>query len=194
MEEVVLSECYYAGWIGWGLGYILFSPWILLVGMNVASMLYGTDGSLLIYYNVSVTFNFWFSYILSITLRERRPEVMEECGVYSYGLPDPNMVSIFTFTFVLAATGLTHRIRLNLATSVIFLMLGLLYSFSLWYNVHLSTTQALFSFALSCFLAAFWFVIYYTFLAELDDYFANISFLRAFGANTTWSVKRTRWP
>lgn len=191
MEEVVLRDCYYAGWIGWGLGYLLFSPWILLVGMNVASMLYGTDGSLLIFYNVSVTFNYWFSYMLNITLRDKRPEVMEECGVLSYGLPDPNLVSIFTFTFVLAATGLTHRIRLNITSSIVFLTLGILYSVSLWYNFHLSTIQTLFSVALSYYLSAFWFVIYYAFLAELDDFFANIGFLRAFGANTNWSVRRT---
>lgn len=189
MEEIVFHHCYAAGWIGWGLAYFLFSPLVFVVCLNIASMLYGTDGAFFVYYNVAVTFNFWIAYVLNITLRQKRPGAMEGCGVLSYGLPDYNLVSVFTLTFVLGAVGLTHRIRVRTTTSVVFIMVGVLYTMSLWYNVHLSASQVLFSLSLSCFLSAFWFVMYYTFLIDLDEFLANIWFLRLFGANTIWSVK-----
>jgi hypothetical protein len=188
MEEIVFRECYTPGWIGWMLGYLLFSPLAFLVCMNGASFFYGSDGAFFLFYNGAVTFNYWLAYILNITFRDPRPERIANCDILSYGLPDYNLVTVFTFTIVLSAVGLTHRTRFRLTTAVLLLALGALYSVSLWYNEHLTVVQTLLTTSLSCFLSGFWFIIYYTFLIPADGRIKDIRILSAFGVNSAWDL------
>lgn len=193
MEEIVFRECYTPGWVGWGLGYIQFSPWIFLICMNGASCFYGTDGAFFLFYNVAVTFNYWFAYLLNIALRDPRPERIARCDILSYGLPDYNLVTIFTFTVVLSAIGFTHRTKFRMTTAVFLLVLGCLYSVALWYNEHLTVVQTLLTTSLSCFLSGFWFLVYYTFLVPIDARLKDIRIFSLLGVNGAWSLENDGW-
>ena len=188
-EEDPFHFCYYSGRIGATLAYMEMLPWIILVVMWGATMLYGTDKGLLYLYNIGTTLVWFFSWTLAQGLRGQWSPEYAHCNLGPFSLPDPYYVTSGTFLLTLGLVGLTGRTKMRVSTGIVLLLVFALYTGSLVYNAYQPLSYFFISLALVFWFSAYWFVVYVKWLIPIDNHYAPSRLWNFLGVNNALSLE-----
>ena len=158
--RIHLDVCYHYGGLGYILGWFLYLPLFIQIGVSALAFFYNRDLAFFLVYNLGTTQTWALAKVFANALQVPRPAFAAACDD-SYALPDAQVVySLMTLLFLvyLAVVG---RTRIGLVSAAWFAGIALVFCVSVVVNEFLSWEQLCMASGYALVHAAAWGYLFY---------------------------------